>query len=295
MNPAHQTSSRELPRVRRCTPLFLLVAALVSQTLQAAAPAAPSGKSNASPGRALMDRVVAAASDAATNNASILTNYFFVRWEMSEELDKKGVATKRLEKLYDHSPISGRDVLRETRENGKLVSKPPTAASAKQPPEKRKGKSGRRGDGRRMDLTAEMLDRFDFQLVGSTNLDGRSAQVIRFVPATVQPAAKGMNDRVLQSLRGRIIGDAAASQIILLEAELADEVDIWGGMAGSIKHFKVTLRREPVGGIWFDRSVEGEYKARAMFSTVAGRFASTNGGFQLRTAVPQMKSAGPRP
>lgn len=229
-----------------------------------------------------------------TNDLLILTNYHFVRWEVSEELDKKGVATKRQEKIYDHSPAKSYGVLREIRENGKIIPKSDSKASEKPEERERKGKGkGRsgRGGGGSVELTADLLKRFDFQLQGQTNFNGHGVYSIRFAPAAKLESPKNMNEKVLQKIRGTLLVETNSFQIVRLEAELFDDLSFWGGMLGSLSEFRLLLIREPVDGIWFNRVITGEYEARAVLNSMHGRFSSTNSSFQKRELVPSFKAA----
>lgn len=239
--------------------------------------------------RAIMDRAVNAAGR--TNDQMILTNYYFVRRDLSEELDKKGAVTKRREKVYDNSPAKGSPVLREVRENGVLIPKSELEPQRKRDSEERKAKSERAGGDSAVVLTADMINRFEYELLGTTNFAGHSVFSIRFHPSAKQESPKNMNEKVLQKIQGRIYIDATAFQIVRLEAELSDELNFWGGMLGSIKQFHMLVLREPVDGIWFNQVITGEFEARAVLSAIRGRFSSTNSGFQKRDLIPSLKAA----
>lgn len=241
--------------------------------------------------KAIMDRMIA--SSGKTNDQLILTNYHFVRWDVSEEIDKKGVVTKKTDKIYDHSPELGSAILREVREDGKALPKSEKESARKQDSDERKSRSQRTGGDKNLTITADMIKAFDFELLGATNISGHTVHAIRFGPAAKQEPAKNMSERVIQKVQGKIYIDIIAFQIVRLEAELSDEISFWGGMLGKIKSFNMLVLREPVDGIWFNKNIAGEFEARAMFSAVRGRFSSTNSAFVRRDAIPQMKSAPP--
>ena len=243
--------------------------------------------------KAIMDRMIA--SSGKTNDQLILTNYHFVRWDVSEEIDKKGVVTKKTDKIYDHSPERGSAILREVREDGKVLPKSEKESARKQDSEERKSRAQRTGGDNNLTITADMIKRFDFELLGTTNISGHTVHAIRFGPAAKQEPAKNMSERVIQKVQGKIYIDTVAFQIVRLEAELSDEISFWGGMLGKIKSFTMLVVREPVDGIWFNRNIAGEFEARAMFSAVQGRFSSTNSAFVRRDAIPQMKTTPPKP
>ncbi len=276
-------------------PLVMVCLAVLSDAASAAEgrATAPGTTTNALTARAIMDRMIA--SSGKTNDQLILTNYHFVRWDVSEEIDKKGAVTKRRDKIYDHSPIRGSAILREVREDGKIIPKSETDTQRKQDGEERKARSERTGGDNNLTITADMIKRFEFELLGTTNLSGHIVHAIRFGPAAKQEPAKNMSERVIQKVRGKIYIDTVAFQIVRLEAELSEEIGFWGGMLGKIKSFNMLVTRDPVDGIWFNKNIAGEFDARAMFSSVHGRFSSTNSSFIRRDAVPQMKSGPPKP
>ena len=277
------------PRFRPAFALIVvLCSGLVTPLHGAAAAPAPAG-TNALSARDIMARVVA--SSGKTNDQLILTNYHFVRWDVSEELDKKGLVSKRREKIYDHSPVRGSAVLREVREDGKPIAKSEIESQQKRDKDERKERSEKAGGDKAMVLTAEMTERFDFVLLGTTNIMGHLVHAIRFGPSPKKDAPKNMVERVLQKVGGMVYVDATAFQIVRLEAELSDEINFWGGMLGVIKHVHILVLREPVDGIWFNRNIAGEYEARALLNTMHGRFSSTNSGFQKRDLLPVLRAA----
>ena len=276
------------PRFRPAFGLMVLLCSGLATPLHGAAAAPASVGTNTLSARAIMARVVA--SSGRTNDQLILTNYHFVRWDVSEELDKKGLVTKRREKIYDHSPVRGSAVLREVREDGKPIAKSEIESQQKRDTEERKERSEKAGGDKAMVLTAEMTRRFDFVLLGTTNIMGHVVHAIRFGPSPKQDAPKNMVERVLQKVRGMVYVDATAFQIVRLEAELSDEINFWGGMLGVIKRVHILVLREPVDGIWFNRNIAGEYEARALLNTMHGRFSSTNSGFQKRDAIPVLRA-----
>lgn len=276
---------------RRFSIRLIAFLSLCCGTMAGLVEARANAATNALSAKAIMERVISLSGR--TNDQLILTNYHFVRWEVSEELDKKGLATKRQEKIYDHSPVQGRAVLREVREDGKTLPKTEAKPRGKSEERERKGKgkSGRSGGGRSVELTTDLVKRFDFELLGTTNLNGHTVYSIRFTPAAKQESPKNMNDKVLQKIRGTLLVETNSFQIARLEAELFDDLSFWGGMLGSLSEFRLLLIREPVDGIWFNRVITGEYEARAVLNSMHGRFSSTNSHFQKREPVPSLKAS----
>ena len=65
------------------------------------------------------------------------------------------------------------------------------------------------------------------------------------------PAPKGLGDRALSALAGRVRIDAATFQIRSVEAHLTRPVKVAGGLAANVKDATVTYVGEPVAGGYF--------------------------------------------
>jgi hypothetical protein len=118
-------------------------------------------------------------------------------------------------------------------------------------------------------LRPEVVARYDFSLVGQTNLNGRPTYVIAFRPKNPSPPVHHMFDRVLDRVSGTVWVDAAEFEVAQAQMQLGSEVDVWGGVIGSLKKFAYTITRTRVAnGLWLNTFSSGNFEGRKLFDSL---------------------------
>jgi hypothetical protein len=104
---------------------------------------------------------------------------------------------------------------------------------------------------------SELIGRFVIRVVGEEIVEGRPAYVLDFSPDPAAAPAKGIGDRALNSLAGRVLIDAVDFQVRSVVAHLTKPVKVAGGIAANVKEAEIVYTSQPLGGnLWFPCVVE---------------------------------------
>lgn len=190
---------------------------------------------------------------------------------VTEELDGSGKIKERREKLYEISYRGGLSHATLLQVNGHL----PTPADLRQQADNEMNirqitgqASNSKGDNRECFLTPELAARFDFTLLGETNFNGRSTYKIAFQPKNPLPPVHRMVDRLLNQISGTIWIDANEFEVARADVSLRSEVNILGGIAGSLKKLTYTLERTRLpDGVWFSTLSNGDFQGRKLLDS----------------------------
>jgi hypothetical protein len=121
------------------------------------------------------------------------------------------------------------------------------------------------GDNRENFLNGDLLDKYAFTLVGEESFNGRPTYALTFQPKSNSLPVKQMIDRLLNQLSGKVWIDAAEFEIAKGELRLQNEVNLWGGLLGSLSRFSFTLKRSRIDdGVWFNKSSSGDFEGRKL-------------------------------
>jgi len=195
-------------------------------------------------------------------------NFKYRKLTATEEIDSTGKVKERREKVYEISYRDGLSHATLLQVNGHL----PSGDDLKQQSDnemnvaKLLGEAKpAKGDNRENFLTAELAARFDFTMVDQTNLNGRMTYEITFAPKTPQPPVHRLVDRLLNQLSGTLWIDAEEFEVARAEVSLRGEVNLLGGIVGSLKKLTYTLERTRVAeGIWFSTLSSGDFQGRKL-------------------------------
>ena len=195
-------------------------------------------------------------------------DFIYRKQTVTEELDSAGKVKEHREKLYEISYRDGLSHSKLLQVNGHA----PSESDLKQQSDNEMSirqltgepKQGK-GDNRENFLTAELAARFDFTLAGTTNLNGRAAYQISFQPKNPQLPVHHMVDRLLNQLSGTIWIDTGEFEVARAEVSLGKEVNLLGGIIGSLKKLTYTLERTRVAdGVWFSTLSNGDFLGRKL-------------------------------
>jgi hypothetical protein len=218
--------------------------------------------------RRLLDRVEAAATNSPSAEAVTLR-----RITVIEELDSRGRVKER--KTKEHSVL-----LRGADQEATLVRINDEAPSDSERRRELRQEEGHRDKfAPRRDRASrpthrigrDLLERFEYQLAGSEEVDGRLARLLDFRPRA-SPEGGKVADRVLGGLRGRLWVDAVEFEPVRIEARLDAPVSI-GGFLAVLDEFRMDVeRRRLPSGLWVDRRVDTHVGGRKLIQRFHGHF-----------------------
>jgi hypothetical protein len=194
-------------------------------------------------------------------------DFTYSKQTVTDELDGAGKVKEHREKVYEISYRDGLSHATLLQVNGHL----PSEADLKQQSDNEgsvrqiTGEKRAKGDNRENFLTAELAARFDFQLISETNLHGRATYQISFEPKNPQLPVHRMVDRLLNQISGTLWIDAEEFEVARAEISLRSEVNLLGGIIGSLKKLDYTLERTRVAdGVWFSTLSNGDFQGRKL-------------------------------
>jgi hypothetical protein len=194
-------------------------------------------------------------------------DFIYRKQTVTEELDNAGKVKERREKLWEIQYRDGLSHSRLLQVNGHAPSEDDLKQQTDNETSVSKitGEKKAKGDNRESFLTAELVARFDFTLVGTTNLNGRAAYVVAFEPKNPQLPVHRIVDRLLNQLSGTIWIDTEEFEVARAEVSLRSEVNLLGGIIGSLKKLSFTLERTRVAdGVWFSTLSNGDFLGRKL-------------------------------
>jgi len=187
---------------------------------------------------------------------------------LTEELDNAGKVKERREKVWEVSYREGLSHATLLKVNGHLPSEEDLKEQTDNQMNVAKilGQAKpAKGDNRENFLTAELAARFNFTLLCQTNLNGRSSYVISFAPKDPALPAHKLVEKLLNQISGTLWIDAQEFEVARAEVTLHSEVNLLGGIIGSLKRLTYTLERTRVAdGIWFSTLSTGDFQGRKL-------------------------------
>jgi hypothetical protein len=202
----------------------------------------------------------------------------------SEELDSAGNVKERREKIYEISYRDGLSHATLLAVNGH----PPTGQDLKQQSDnemslnKLLGQTkSAKGDNRESFLTADLVSRFNFKILSQTTLNGRATYEISFEPKSPTPPAHRLVDRLLGQISGTLWIDAQEFEVARADVSLRSEVNLFGGIIGSLKKLTYTLERTRIAnGIWFSTLSSGDFQGRKLLDPTHIKTSSKSVNFR---------------
>jgi len=198
----------------------------------------------------------------------LVPHFIYRKVTVTEELDNSGKVKERREKLFE---ISYRDGLSHStllQVNGHapsdsdLKQKSDNETSVRQITGETKQV---KGDNRENFLTADLVGRFDFTVTAITNINGRGTYQISFQPKNPKLPVHRIVDRLLNQISGTLWIDAEEFEVARADVSLQSEVNLLGGLIGSLKKFTYTLERTRMAeGVWFSTLSNGDFQGRKL-------------------------------
>jgi hypothetical protein len=194
--------------------------------------------------------------------------YSYVRIRAIEQLDGDGKANDRDEKQYEVFPIAGRPYSKWVALNGKPLSEKERQSETEREQTTRAKLAGVKTSPvpkKEVPITAELLSRYDFKFLGSTQFNGRLTWVLSFAPKPGDLPEAKMQDRVANKMAGTAWIDAQEYEVVKADLHLTANVKLVGGVVGLMRKFDYILERSRVGdGIWFTTRSEANIEGREL-------------------------------
>lgn len=232
-------------------------------------------------GNEIAKRLVARAQ--AANRAQKHQHYTYSKQTVSEHLDEQGRVKERKETVAFYKGGSG--LLLEVKLNGKPLKgeefRKQEEVAAQNRQKLNASKSGGRDDNWEKYLTPELLTKYQFKLVDRTNYNGRSTYILAFEPLSRNLPVKQLSDKLANQVAGKVWVDAQEFEVARAEVNLLSEVNLWGGVLGSLKKLYFLVDRTRVDeNIWFNRTTYGDFQGRKLLDNTRMKLRSESSNFQ---------------
>lgn len=211
------------------------------------------------------------------------TNRFrYVRTNVIEELDGSSRLKNRTVKTYEVLQVQGLPRAKLVVENGKQLS--PAEQKWRLGEEQNLQKTLTQDKSPDYSkpkpwLSDDILERFEFKVVGRTNRLRRMALILEFTPRAGAPN-RNMADKVVNKISGALWVDETESEIVRLDLRMNESVKFWGGILGQLDRFEWTLlRRRSPFGVWFNETSDGLVQIRKLFTSTRFKISEQSSAF----------------
>jgi hypothetical protein len=213
--------------------------------------------------------------------------YTYTKVTLTTELDSEGHIKESKERSYQVTFRDGATCVKLVAVNGRA----PGEAELKQLAEKEmnlqqlfgpsKSAKSAKTESRETTLTPELAARFSFTLAATETINGRRTYRVAFESKSPAPPVHHVIDRVLNRLSGTLWIDAQEFEIARADIRLGSEVNLLGGVVGSLKKLAFTINRTRVAdGVWFSTSSNGDFEGRKLLDPKRIRTKSRSTNFQ---------------
>jgi hypothetical protein len=260
------------------------VAVRIVRTLQAssvfalglsmAAPAAPAAARDAS-SPSVAD-IVRRSVIANTADWKAQPQYAHEEFDLKSKVDAAGNVQPQQSRTYEVLMIEGSPYNRLTAINNEPLGRAPAAQQESKLQRETLRRQHESADDRRARiakyqnnraeehlLMQQMVEAFDFKLVGEETLEGAECYVLDAIPrADYRPPVE--RAKVLTGMRGRLWIDKSAYHWVKVEAEVIQPVQFGLFLAQVKPGTKFELEQSPVGGIWLPKSFTESVNANVL-------------------------------
>lgn len=110
---------------------------------------------------------------------------------------------------------------------------------------------------------ANLMQRFQFKLIGRDVINGRPSYMVDFRPKSDDLPVNSLADKFINKAAGRIWIDAEDYAISQAQLRLTEQVNILGGIVGSVWKFTYAFTRlRTPEGYWFARNMDWHLEGR---------------------------------
>ena len=125
------------------------------------------------------------------------------------------------------------------------------------------------------------MARFDFTLLDQRSLNGRTAFRVAFAPKSPEPPERRLADRLLNRITGTLWIDAQEFELAQADIRLGSEVNLLGGIAGSLRKLSYTMTRTRVAdGLWLSTATNGDFEGRKLLVSKRIKTRSQSANFR---------------
>jgi hypothetical protein len=210
--------------------------------------------------------------------------YTYTKLTVTEELDAAGNVKEREQKVYNVVFQSGSSYLKLIEVNGHA----PAEADRKKQTEKELNLTKLTGDRKAAKtsqtdniLTPELVARYDFTVIGQEAINGRQAYKLKFRPKSPELPVHHIVDRLLNRITGTIWIDSEEYEVARANIFLGQEINLLGGVIGSLKHLAYTVTRTRMSdGLWFNTSSSGDFEGRKLLDSTRIKTKSQSTNFR---------------
>lgn len=199
--------------------------------------------------------------------------FAFTQLSVSEELDKNGKVKERNQYTHQVVLVEGRPYQRLVEKNGK----PLTGDDLKKEAEREKkfresiAKPPKKNDDDDddLDLTEDVVARFQNHVIGKEEVSGRTAYKVTFLPRSdIKLPEKKRMDRFINRLEGTMWLDAETFALLKLDMHLTEPVSILGVMA-NIRQLDLRMLQAMVApDVFAPQEIEMRIDGRKLFSAM---------------------------
>jgi len=210
------------------------------------------------------------------------SDYSYVKLSVTEEFDNKGKLKEKKEKLFQYESGQGR--VSQVKLNGRALKGVEFQKQEHGAIEIRQqmtdSKSDKRDDNWEKYVTPSLVAKYSFKLLGQEVVNGRSAYLLSFEPASDHLPVEHFVDRLTNRLGGKIWIDEEDFEIARAQLDLRGEVTLWGGVLGNLRKCKFVVERARVAdNVWFNTVTDGDFEGRKLLEPTHIRTRSESTGF----------------
>jgi hypothetical protein len=184
------------------------------------------------------------------NDLKFKQQYYFVRSRKTEIRNSEGEIKKSKFRVSTNAPLATISA-----SNARAAA----ADSKAEVPAEVAGKF----DKKQFQFNQDLANRFDFKLVGREQTNGISLLVVDFAPKKTKLPEKGIQDRVINRMAGRVWVDERDYAIKKCALNLTESISIVGGIVGEAQKFHYAFDRERTeDGLWYVRESSWHLEGR---------------------------------
>ncbi len=227
---------------------------------------------------------VSRAGDLPSSDELVKKPYTYTKLTVIEELDAAGNVKEREQKVYNVVFQSGSSYLKLIEVNGHA----PAEADRKKQAEKEINLTKLTGDHKGAKaspsdniLTPELVARYNFTVIAQESINGRQAYKLKFRPKSPELPVHHIVDRLLNRITGTIWIDSEEFEVARANIFLGQEINLLGGVIGSLKHLAYTVTRTRMSdGLWFNTSSSGDFEGRKLLDSTRIKTKSQSTNFR---------------
>lgn len=200
--------------------------------------------------------------------------FAFTQSSVSEELDKNGKVKERNEYTHQVVLIEGKPYQRLVEKNGKPLAGDDLKKEAEREKKFREAiakppKKSDDDDDDDLELTDDVVARFQNHVIGTEQISGRTAYKVTFLPRSdIKLPEKKRMDRFINRLEGTMWLDTETYALLKLDMHLTEPVSILGVMA-NIRQLDLRMLQAMVApDVFAPQEIEMRIDGRKLFSAM---------------------------